>query len=47
MPVKLNVDVTAVDTTQARVTLQDVIKIKNSHFRIWHACTTVWPENVM
>ena len=35
MPAKLNTDVTAMDTTQARVALHDAGGIKSSHFRIW------------
>ena len=34
MCIKLNADVTAMDTTQARVTQHDVANIGNSYFRI-------------
>ena len=34
MRIMLNADVTATDTTQARVTQHDVASIENSYFRI-------------
>ena len=46
MCIKLNADVTATDTTQARVTQHDVGNIENSYFqRILLHYTSKMPEN--
>ena len=44
MRIKLNADVTATDTTQARVTQHDVGNIENSYFRILLHYTIKTPE---
>ena len=46
MRIKLNADVTATDTTQARVTQHDVGNIENSYFRISLHYTIKMPETV-
>ena len=44
MHIKLNADVTATDTTQARVTQHDVGNIENSYFQISLHYTIKTPE---